>query len=99
MLAKPYGHVIKVIQPLSQPSKDVRRFHAAASQPRVAITGQLKKLNKQSTFCKEKETSSRSYGQALIPISGQWQHFHPKIANSSTQSSQRPPQSVIINSE
>ena len=35
--AKPYVHVIKVIQPLSQLSKDVGRFHAAASQPRVAL--------------------------------------------------------------
>ena len=53
---KPYGHVIKVIQPLSQPAMDVGRFHAAASQPRVAITGQQEKLNNQRTFCEEKRT-------------------------------------------
>ena len=35
---------------------DVGRFHAAASQPRVAITGQQEKLNNQRTFCEEKRT-------------------------------------------
>ena len=66
----PYGHVIKIIQPLSQPSKDVGRFHAAASQPRVAITGQQVKLNYQRIYAKRTEHNSRSCGQTLIPILG-----------------------------
>ena len=38
--AGPYGYMIKVLPPLSQPSKDVGRFRVAASQAQVAITGQ-----------------------------------------------------------
>ena len=44
------------IQPPSQSSKDVGRFHVAASQYQVAITGQQGTLNNPSTFCKEKGT-------------------------------------------
>ena len=54
--AGPYGHMIKVLQPPSQPSKDVGRFHVAASRPQVAITGQQGTLNNLRTFCKEKGT-------------------------------------------
>ena len=52
----PHGHMIKVPQPLSQPSKDVGRFHMATSRPQVAITGQQGTLNNPRTFCKEKGT-------------------------------------------
>ena len=52
----PYSRMIKVLQPLSQPSKDVGRFHLAASQPQVAKTGQQGTLNNPRTFCKEKGT-------------------------------------------
>ena len=44
------------IQPPSQSSKDVGRFHVAASQPQVAITGQQGTLNNPRTFRKEKGT-------------------------------------------
>ena len=54
--AGPHSVVIKVPQPLNQPSKDVGRFHVAASQPRVAVTGQQGTLNNPHTFCKEKGT-------------------------------------------
>ena len=44
------------IQPPSQSSKDVGRFHVAASQPQVAITGWQGTLNNPRTFRKEKGT-------------------------------------------
>ena len=44
------------IQPPSQSSKDVGRFHVAVSQHQVAITGQQGTLNNPSIFCKEKGT-------------------------------------------
>ena len=50
--AGPYGHMIKVFQPF----KDVARFHLAASQPQVAMTGQQGTLNNPRTFCREKGT-------------------------------------------
>ena len=54
--AGPYGHMIKVLQPPNQPSKDVGKFHVAASRPQVAITGQQGTLNNPRTFYKEKGT-------------------------------------------
>ena len=49
----PHSHMIKVPQPLSQPSKDVGRFHVATSRPQVAITGQQETLNKPRIFCNQ----------------------------------------------
>ena len=54
--AGPNGHMIKVLQPLSQPSKDVGRFHVAGSQPQVPVTGQQVTFNNPRTFCQEKGT-------------------------------------------
>ena len=54
--AGPYSHMIKVPQPLSQPSKDVGGFHVATFRPQVAISGQQGRLNNPRTFFKEKGT-------------------------------------------
>ena len=49
-------YVTKVLQPLSQLTKDVARFHVAAPLPQVTITDQQGTLNNSRTFCKEKGT-------------------------------------------
>ena len=62
-----YGHMIIVPQPPSQSSKDVGRFHVAASRPQVIITGQQGTLNNPRIFVKRRERSC--CGLAKIPKS------------------------------
>ena len=66
------------IQPPSQSSKDVGRFHVAASQPQVAITGQQGTLNNSRTFRKEN-------GTQLTPL---WSGLDSKIVGTSNTSFQ-----------